>query len=54
MKELKEGAYTVDESERAAGLGTDNKQRGVEDVIKRFDGINSSAAGPSIVAQPQA
>ncbi|KAE8540243.1 hypothetical protein D1P53_004183 [Cryptococcus gattii VGV] len=54
LKELKEGAYTVGESERAAGLGTDNKQRGVEDVIKRFDGISSGAASSSTVAHTEA
>lgn len=37
LKELREGAYTIEESERAAGLsGSDNKQRGFEDVIQRF------------------
>lgn len=45
LKELREGAYTVEESERAAGLGTDNTQRGFEDVIRRF--------GDASVAQPQ-
>lgn len=38
LKELKEGAYTVEESERAAGLGVDNRQRGVEEVVRRFEG----------------
>lgn len=38
LKELKEGAYTQEEAERAAGLTTDNKQRGVEEVVRRFEG----------------
>ncbi|KAK4683785.1 bud site selection protein 20, partial [Tremellales sp. Uapishka_1] len=37
LKELKEPAYTVEESK--AGLGVDNKQRGVEEVVKRMEGM---------------
>ncbi|WVQ85719.1 hypothetical protein IAT38_007885 [Cryptococcus sp. DSM 104549] len=40
MKELKEPAYTVAESERAAGLGSDNRQRGVEEVVKKMEGMD--------------
>ncbi|CAK9787281.1 putative bud site selection-related protein [Cutaneotrichosporon oleaginosum] len=37
LKDLKEGAYTVEESQRAAGMSApDNRQRGVEDVVRRF------------------
>ncbi|CAD6588107.1 MAG: Bud site selection protein 20 [Tremellales sp. Tagirdzhanova-0007] len=39
LKELREPAYTVGEAERAAGLGTDNRQRGVEEVDKRLEGM---------------
>lgn len=42
LKQLKEGAYTVEESERAAGLGVDNRQRGVEEVVRRFEGAEVS------------
>lgn len=52
LKELREGAYTVEESERAAGLGTDNTQRGFEDVIRRFG--DASVAQSSQQAQMQA
>jgi bud site selection protein 20 len=37
LKELRDPAYTVEESERAAGRGVDNRQRGVEDVVRRFE-----------------
>lgn len=40
IRDLKVPAYTVAESERAAGLGVDNKQRGVEDVVKRMEGMS--------------
>jgi bud site selection protein 20 len=37
LKDLKEGAYTVEESQRAAGISApDNRQRGVEEVVRRF------------------
>lgn len=39
MKELRDPAYTLTEAERAAGLGTDNRQRGVEEVVKRTEGM---------------
>nr|ODO02657.1 bud site selection protein 20 [Cryptococcus depauperatus CBS 7855] len=42
LKQLKQGAYTVAESERAAGLGVDNKQRGVEEVVKKFTEMSHS------------
>lgn len=45
LKELKAPAYTAEESERAAGLGVDNRQRGVEDVVRRME---SMAAEPAI------
>lgn len=40
MRDLKVPAYTVRESEQAAGLGIDNKQRGVEEVVKRMEGMS--------------
>ncbi|WVQ71281.1 hypothetical protein IAR50_000807 [Cryptococcus sp. DSM 104548] len=43
LKELKEPAYTIAESERAAGLGSDDKQKGVDDVIKKFEGFSGAA-----------
>ncbi|ODN84052.1 hypothetical protein, variant [Cryptococcus amylolentus CBS 6039] len=43
LKELKEPAYTIGESERAAGLGTDDKQKGVDDVIRKFEGFSGAA-----------
>jgi hypothetical protein len=43
LKELKEPAYTVEESRTAAGLGVDNKQRGVEEVVKRLEGMDGIA-----------
>ncbi|BEJ14426.1 hypothetical protein CspHIS471_0401930 [Cutaneotrichosporon sp. HIS471] len=37
LKDLKEGAYTVEESQRSAGISApDNRQRGVEEVARRF------------------
>jgi bud site selection protein 20 len=39
LKELRDPAYTVAESERSAGLGVDNKQRGVEEVVRRMEGM---------------
>ncbi|WVQ96984.1 hypothetical protein IAU59_004093 [Kwoniella sp. CBS 9459] len=41
LKELRDPAYTVAESERAAGMGTDNRQRGVEDISKQMEGMSS-------------
>ena len=35
LKELREPAYTVDEAERSAGLGKDDRQRGVEEIVRR-------------------
>ncbi|TYJ55762.1 hypothetical protein B9479_003539 [Cryptococcus floricola] len=43
LKDLKEPAYTIGESERAAGLGSDDKQKGVDDVIKKFEGFSGAA-----------
>lgn len=40
LKELKEPAYTGREAEQAAGLGVDNRQRGVEDVVKRMEDMS--------------
>jgi bud site selection protein 20 len=40
LKELRDPAYTLSEAERAAGLGVDNKQRGVEELVKRVEGMN--------------
>lgn len=37
VRDLKVPAYTQAEADRAAGLGVDNKQRGVEDVVKKMD-----------------
>lgn len=42
LKELKEPAYTGREAEQSAGLGVDNRQRGVEDVVKRMEGMSSA------------
>ncbi|WRT65974.1 uncharacterized protein IL334_002925 [Kwoniella shivajii] len=42
LKELKEPAYTLTEAEKAAGLGQDNTQRGVEDVVKKFEGMSNA------------
>lgn len=44
LKNLRDPAYTVEESQRAAGLGVDNKQRGVEDVVKRMEGMDTDAS----------
>lgn len=52
LKELRAGAYTIEESERAAGLGTDNKQRGFEDVIRRFGDASVAQAQPVQQAEP--
>ncbi len=41
LKELKDPAYNLKEAERAAGLGTDNKQRGVEELVKKVEGMVS-------------
>lgn len=41
LKNLRDPAYTVEESQRAAGLGVDNKQRGVEDLSKRVEGMET-------------
>ncbi|KAK1927901.1 bud site selection-related protein [Papiliotrema laurentii] len=40
LKELRDPAYTLSEAERAAGLGVDNKQRGVEELVRRVEGMN--------------
>lgn len=46
MRDLKDPAYTVKEAEKAAGMGSaDNKQRGVEEVVKRFEGLEGMAGG---------
>jgi bud site selection protein 20 len=38
IKDLKAGAYTHEENARAAGQGAaDNRQRGVEDIVRRFE-----------------
>ncbi|KAL7423575.1 hypothetical protein Q5752_001155 [Cryptotrichosporon argae] len=48
LKELRDPAYTREEAERAAGLGVDNRQRGVEDVVKRMEGMEGvSASAPA-------
>ena len=39
LKELKQPAYTLREAEQSAGLGVDNRQRGVEDVVKKMEGM---------------
>ncbi|KAK8865611.1 hypothetical protein IAR55_000755 [Kwoniella newhampshirensis] len=51
LKELKEPAYTLAEAERAAGLGVDNKQRGVEEVVKQMEGMTSVEVEPAAPAQ---
>ncbi|WVQ65212.1 uncharacterized protein L199_003385 [Kwoniella botswanensis] len=43
LKELRDPAYTLTEAEKAAGLGQDNRQRGVEEVVKRFEGMNNES-----------
>ncbi len=45
LKELRDPAYTLEESQRAAGLGVDNKQRGVEEVVRRLDGMDAGGSG---------
>ena len=45
MKELRQPAYTQREAERAAGLGVDNRQRGVEEVVKKMEGIMADEPG---------
>ncbi|EIW72703.1 hypothetical protein TREMEDRAFT_19744, partial [Tremella mesenterica DSM 1558] len=37
LRELKQPAYTVEESQQAAGLGVDKRQRGVEEVVRRME-----------------
>ena len=37
LKELRDPAYTAAEAERAAGLGVDSKQRGIEEIVKRLE-----------------
>lgn len=46
LKELRDPAYTLSEAERAAGLGVDNKQRGVEEVVKKMEmsGVDDAPA----------
>ncbi|WWC88169.1 uncharacterized protein L201_003074 [Kwoniella dendrophila CBS 6074] len=44
LKELRDPAYTLTEAEKAAGLGQDNRQRGVEEVVKRFEGMSNDTA----------
>jgi bud site selection protein 20 len=39
MKELRDPAFTQKEAEKAVGLGVDNRQRGVEEVVKRMEGM---------------
>jgi hypothetical protein len=39
LKELRDPAYTRVEAEASAGLGVDNRQRGVEEVVKRMEGM---------------
>lgn len=49
LKELRDPAYTVEESQRAAGSsGSDNRQRGVEDIVRRFEssGMATDEATP--------
>jgi hypothetical protein len=46
MRDLKVPAYTIREAEQAAGLGVDNKQRGVEDVVKRMEGMSGVQEEP--------
>jgi len=36
---LRDPAYTLKEAEKAVGLGVDNRQRGVEEVVKRMEGM---------------
>lgn len=43
VRDLKDPAYTRKEAETAAGLGVDNKQRGVEEVVKKFEGMDGMA-----------
>ncbi|GFZ43364.1 Bud site selection protein 20 [Saitozyma sp. JCM 24511] len=50
LKELREPAYTIAESERAAGLGVDNRQRGVEEVVKRMEGMEGVSAAESVAS----
>lgn len=41
LKDLKFGAYTHEEAMRAAGKGgVDNKQRGVEPIVRRMEGVD--------------
>ncbi|ORX34135.1 putative bud site selection-related protein [Kockovaella imperatae] len=40
LKDLKDPAYTLREAEQSAGLGVDNRQRGVEEVVKRMEGMS--------------
>lgn len=42
MKDLKVPAYTGREAEASAGLGVDNRQRGVEEVVKRMEGMDAT------------
>jgi len=45
IKDLKAGAYTIEESQRAAGQSApDNRQRGVEEVMRRFEATTVDAA----------
>ena len=39
LKEIKQPAYTLREAEKSAGLGVDNKQRGVEEVVKKMESM---------------
>jgi hypothetical protein len=43
LKELRDPAYTVAESK--AGLGVDNKQRGVEEVVKKIETMGGIEEG---------
>jgi hypothetical protein len=47
IKDLKGGAYTLEESQRAMGrTAPDNRQRGVEDVVRRFEATTVDALVP--------
>ncbi|WVR05594.1 hypothetical protein IAU60_002613 [Kwoniella sp. DSM 27419] len=54
LKELRDPAYNITEAERAAGLGTDNRQRGVEEISKKMEGIDTETAEQQQQAQTAA
>jgi bud site selection protein 20 len=37
LKELRDPAYTVEEAYRAGGVGVDNRQRGVEELVSKME-----------------